>query len=544
MYPTPGSMNAWTAMDHAGQQEIPSGDTSVPELWLYLDRFSYRAGEQVRVRIHSSADSVSLHVTLDSVARPQRLYEADNIAAHRQATPEHAYEVGCGWDDTCSFQTSAQWPVGVYTVSARSHQDGQSFRADAFFVLRSTTPGQVSRSVQVLSTGTYVAYNDWGGANAYRRTLAGIATDEPAPRLSLQRPWARGLVHMPTGAPRYTDSPELKPFGHPRYPWLEWAFAYGYSRHCRDAGWATYDRPFARWADSEGFALEFLTQHDLHEDPDCLREYDNAVLVGHDEYWTKEMRDAVDAHVDRGANISRFGANFLWQVRIEDEGNTQVCYKNPLADPVFESSDRLRTSTSWDFEFLNRPGAQTLGLTGLGGIYSRFGTAAGRASGGLTVYRPDHWVFADTDLYYGDVFGQSAKIASFEVDGVDYTFRKGLPYPTHTDGAPENLQILAMAPAVRGEINRARYLLNGPADDSGALDAAAEVGIRVLQHEALEDSLHGSAMAAVFERNGGTVFNSGTTEWVNGLIEQDYFVSQITRNVLDRFQHRRQGMRS
>ena len=234
-------------------------------------------------------------------------------------------------------------------------------------------------------------------------------------------------------------------------------------------------------------------------------------------------------------NVSRFGANFAWQVRLKDEGRTQVCYKDPFADPVFETAERSRTSTAWDFEFIGRPGARTMGLTGLGGIYTRFGTAAGRASGGLTVYRPDHWVFEGSDLYYGDVFGQQARIVSFEVDGVDYTFRHGLPFPTHEDEAPESLEILAMAPALRGEIDRRNYLLNGPIEELNALiHAAAAKGFPLVQQDALEASIYGSAMVAVFSRNGGTVFNSGTCEWVNGLIEGDFFVERITRTVLDR----------
>ena len=39
---------------------------------------------------------------------------------------------------------------------------------------------------------------------------------------------------------------------------------------------------------------------------------------------------------------------------------------------------------------------------------------------------------------------------------------------------------------------------------------------------------------AVFHRGKGTVFNVGCSEWVSGLIERDYFVEQITRNVLNR----------
>ena len=525
--------NAWTVMDRAGQQEIPSPDGNRAEIWGYLDGYTYRPNAEVAVKVHTTAARFDLEVVHDC-AVPVTVHRAEGVAGRRQPVPVDVFTNGCDWSDAYVFTIPDTWHPGVYLIVLRAQVGAESVESESFFVLAPTNPGRLSKTVHVLATATYVAYNDWGGANAYRRTVDGVASEKPAPRLSLRRPMARGLLKMPEGAPRYTDSPDLPPFGHPRYPWLEWAFAYGYSRHCRDAGWPTYDRPFAHWAEREGHALEFLTQHDLHFDPDCLAPYDNIVLVGHDEYWTAEMRDVADAHVDRGRNISRFGANFLWQVRLEDDGRTQVCYKDPLADPVFESDDRKRTATAWDFDFIARPGAHTMGLTGLGGIYTRFGTAAGRASGGLTVYRPDHWVFENTDLYYGDVFGQQAKIVSFEVDGVTYTFRKGLPYPTHEDGAPENLEILAMAPAVRGEINRRGYLLNGPVDDAGALTNAGAAGIQVIQHDAIVDSIYGSAMIGVFTRNGGTVFNSGTTEWVNGLIQGDFFVEQITHNVLNR----------
>ena len=520
-------------MDRGAQQEIPSPDGSRAEIWGYLDRYTVASNADIAVKVHTTATHFDLEVIRDC-AEPETVHRAESIPGRRQPTPDHAFDIGCDWADAYSFRASDTWVSGVYLILLRAQVGEERIEGEAFFVLTASTPGSLSRTVLVLATATYVAYNDWGGANAYRRTVDGVASEEASPRLSLRRPMARGLLRVPEGAPRYTDSPDLPPFGHPRYPWLEWAFAYGYSRHFRDAGWATYDRPFAHWAERAGYALEFLTQHALHHDPSCLAPYTNVVLVGHDEYWTAQMRDAIDAHVDRGRNVSRFGANFLWQVRLEDDGRTQVCYKDALADPVFESDDRKRTSTAWDFEFIDRPGARTMGLTGLGGIYSRFGTAAGRASGGLTVYRPDHWAFARTDLYYGDVFGQDAKIVSFEVDGVTYTFRKGLPYPTHEDGAPANLEILAMAPAVRGEINRRDYLLNGPVHDAGALTSANAAGIRVIQHEAIADSIYGSAMIGVFTRNGGTVFNSGTTEWVNGLIERDFFVEQITRNVLER----------
>jgi hypothetical protein len=49
-----------------------------------------------------------------------------------------------------------------------------------------------------------------------------------------------------------------------RYPYMEWAYAYGYSKKYASAGWASYERHFARWAEAAGYDLDFATLHDLH----------------------------------------------------------------------------------------------------------------------------------------------------------------------------------------------------------------------------------------------------------------------------------------
>ncbi len=127
----------------------------------------------------------------------------------------------------------------------------------------------------------------------------------------------------------------------------EWARLRDYGRHHADAFWATYERPFAVWAEQQGYVLDYLTQDDLDRDPSALDGYRCAILVGHDEYWSWKMRDAIDALVDRGGNVARFGANFAWQVRIE--GTTQICHKYvPEDDPVFGTPDQHLVTLNWD----------------------------------------------------------------------------------------------------------------------------------------------------------------------------------------------------
>jgi hypothetical protein len=162
------------------------------------------------------------------------------------------------------------------------------------------------------------------------------------------------------------------------------------------------------------------------------------------------------------------------------------------------------------------------------------GACVPRGSGGFTVYRPEHWAFEGTDLYYGDQLGAKAKVFGYEVDGCDYTFRDGLPYATGVDGAPDNLNILAMGVATTAE---ADHRNPGSVFFIGDFDATmiAHQRSRRTDEAAVDRVRRGSGMIACFDRGKGSVFNVGSCEWVAGLIAHDPFVERTTRNVLARF---------
>ncbi len=529
--------NAWSGLPGGTQYEFPRNDPKVLEIFAYCDRLSYQAGDTVRLHVHTNASSFDLRVTCDSHSN-EVLWSRASVPGGPQPTPPDAYAVGCGWNETLAIPIAAGWRSGLYLITLRAGKhESDGAVCDASFVVRPAAAAAEGRALLILATGTYVAYNDWGGANAYRRVEGGQALDVPATRLSLERPWARGFMRLPPGAPRHGDVSDLPPHAVPRYPWLEWALDRGLSRHYVDAGWANYEREFARWAGNNGYVLDFITQHDL---PDCAEQMSNysaVIIVGHDEYWSWEMRDALDAYVQRGGNLARFAGNFLWQIRMENSGKVQVCHKFPADDPIHGTDRQNRTTTHWDAPVTGRPAATTIGLTGMNGLLVRFGGITPRAPGGYTVYRPDHWAMKDTDLYYGDMFGHApARILAYEVDGCDYTFRHGLPYPTHADGTPESLEILAMAPATRGELQRhPGFMRNAPLEEMGEVIARVPPFYEI----ASDARERGAAMMAVCSFGKGEVFNGGCCNWVAGLIHRDYYVEAITRNVLDRFLERR-----
>jgi hypothetical protein len=317
---------------------------------------------------------------------------------------------------------------------------------------------------------------------------------------------------------------------------MEWAYATGHSKKYASAGWASYDSHFFRFAERAGYQVDLACQHDLHFSPEILADYDCAVFVGHDEYWTWEMRDAVDAFVDQGGHAARFAGNFMWQTRLEDKARSQVCYKYRARaeDPVYRGGDVTRATNSWEAPEIGRPGCKTFGLNASNGVYAGWGGCAPRGVRGFPVYRPQHWAFAGTGLYYGDLLGAESHIYGYEVDGLDYEMRHGLPYPSATSGAPDGLEILALGMACQVEESP-----DVPLEDQFFGDEDGRFIAETLYGSASDENLekvrYSNGMIVNFRHGKGEVFHAGTCEWVAGLLRQDAMVERVTRNVLDRY---------
>jgi len=515
--------------------ETPGMDGDRGEIWCYSDRFSYRPGERVRLQVSATAPRFDIEIVRDGAAQTKVL-EHRGIAARWQDTPEDCSIEGCGWETTFEFQVGADWPSGGYRLTLLAEgPDGQRIRCHHIIIVLPRPGRKQGRILQVAATGTWLAYNTWGGSNHYEG-ITGPNRNLYSPVVSTQRPWCRGFIVLPPEAPRVPLEVAMPPRTVPRYPHMEWAYATGHSKKYASAGWASYDRHFFRFAERAGYAADLCSQHELHFTPEILLDYDCAVFVGHDEYWTWEMRDAVDAFVEQGGRAARFAGNFMWQTRLEDQGRKQVCYKYRARaeDPVYRGGDVTRATNSWEAPEIGRPGCKTFGLNASNGIYAGWGGCAPRGVRGFPIYRPGHWAFAGTGLYYGDILGAESHIYGYEVDGLDYEMRHGLPYPTATSGAPDGLEILALAMACQVE-ESADVPLEDQffGDEDGRFVAETLYGSP--SDENLEKVRYSNGMIVNFRRGKGEVFHAGTCEWVAGLLRADAMVERVTRNVLDRY---------
>lgn len=428
----------------------------------YTDKLSCVPGEEVAFHISSSAARVRIVIERHG-GNVETVFEKADIPCAAHAIPDRASSHGCDWPVTYRLPIPEDWKSGCYIATLIIRHAEKELSSQVLFVVRAAHPGKNTRILLQLATNTYNAYTNWGGHSLYsyhdRDGLQGH-------RVSFDRPM--------------------------RHQYSNW------------------ELPFVRWAENNGYTIDYAVNSDLEFHPEILNHYRLVLSVGHDEYWSALMRDHLEKYITNGGNVAFFSGNTCcWQVRSEDDGRALTCWKQWYnVDPLYRQGDHRLLSTLWSHHLIDRPENQ---LTGVGFLWGGYHRSHGQFMDGpasFKVHRPDHWLFAGTDLKQDDRFGGKDTIVGYECDGCEMTWKDGLPFPTHRDGTPESFVILATCPA------------RWAPDDSYWYDRFPKDRI-------------GAAVVGVYKR-GGTVVTTGTTDWAHGLRGRDPTVMRITRNILDR----------
>ena len=447
------------------------------------------------------------------------VHRGDAVLMPHEFAPD-ADAAGCDWPVVAAFEVGSDWSSGYHEIAVRL-PDGTE--AVAFVVVRATTPNP-DRPLIVLTTNTWNAYNDVAGKNLYNGGT----------HASFVRPFAPGLLRKPDGpgsrvAVLQPPDPRMRTHvNHIR--------TNGLSAWSGSAGWPSWELPFVRWAETHGIELDYAINADLDLRPEVLDGRRLYLSIGHDEYWSWGMRDAVEQFIAAGGNAAFLSGNVcFWQVRLEDEGATMVGFKQRFEqDPVFATDRQERTTSIWSDRIIGRPENHMTGLSFNRGGYHRIGQSVGNGAGGYTVHRCDHWLFEGSGVGRGDLLGAASTVVGYECDGCEMRLVDGVPEPTGADGCPQGTTVLATAPATPFT----RATAQRPVPD----DALSEVEFhawRVLGSHDAETTRrleNGHAVFAVRDGVGGagTVVSSGCTDWVWGLTGDDPAIERITTNLIER----------
>ena len=485
----------------------------------YCTPQSVAPGDEVRLHLSADAPSVTVEVIRDG-PEPAVAWRREGVGAESRPLANDAPEAGCGWPVALSIPVDRAWRTGLYVVSCRTTGAEAPAPPTAFFVVRAARPAD-GGMLLVLATTTWNAYNDTGGRNFY----TGATT------LSFERPLAIGMLAKPIEEGDRVSVPARHGGGQ---AFADYTVRHGLSMWHGMAGWAAWERRFATWAERAGYHLDYATGTDLAATPELLAPYALYLSIGHDEYWSAAMRDAVETFIARGGNAAFLSGNTCyWQVRLE--GTREVCFKHRFReDPCWDGPARHLTTTIWSDPVLARPETAMTGVSFTRGGYSRTAASVPRASGGYEVHRPEHWLFDGTRLRRGDLLGAEPAVVGYECDGCDLALVDGRPVATGRGGTPPGFEVLATAPATPFDRDTTPLPLAPGGEPELEFHARRLLGDD--SPAALDRLRFGHAVLGTYVR-GGTVVTTGCTDWVHGL--DDPAVAQVTRNLLDRLGHRR-----
>ena len=180
-----------------------------------------------------------------------------------------------------------------------------------------------------------------------------------------------------------------------------------------------------RWLEHEGYDVTYITDVDTHEDVGRLLRGKGYLSVGHDEYWSEEMRANIIQARDAGVSLGFFGGNYIyWAVELLPDATGTPNRTISLVDPT-----KTCTFTCMGKSEQSVVGGNWVGSVPTNGDIAVLDDAPAPPLG--------HWVFANTGLMVGDII---PGLIGVEYNGTD----------PNVD-IPDGLQILLHTQAPRFE---------------------------------------------------------------------------------------------
>ena len=155
-----------------------------------------------------------------------------------------------------------------------------------------------------------------------------------------------------------------------------------------------FDEAAIALAEHTGVPLAYETDVDIDQHPGILAGARAVISLGHDEYYSQAMRNALLTARNAGTNLAFLGANAIYRhIRFAAGDRVIICYKVAAIDPLYGKDD-AETTQQWRDPPDPRPESVITGV-----FYE-----CNPVSAPWVVYDPSNWIFAGTGAYRGESF--------------------------------------------------------------------------------------------------------------------------------------------
>ena len=292
----------------------------------FADRTSTLPGQPVQLFVSTTADSftaTAYRIGNYTGSEALQVFKSAPQPGAKQAdylVQQPTHTVVAPWKPSLKLETTG-WQPGDYLIRL----DGAN-GVQQFVPLTVRTPSNAGRIVIINAVTTWQAYNRWNGYSLYRGRDGKYSTRSRA--VSFDRPYQADTMQ---GA----------------------------------GDFLYFEFPFLIFAERSGHQLGYATDVDLHADPHLLDGARAVVTLGHDEYWSANMRNNVVTARDAGVNLAFLGGNEIYRhMRFEPSplgpSRIEVDYKSFAEDPA-SKIDPMDATQEWRDPPNPRPESVILG---------------------------------------------------------------------------------------------------------------------------------------------------------------------------------------
>lgn len=332
--------------------QIPQGKASTIQIQAYANATSVAQGEQLSFYVSTLKEGTPYWLSIYRLGwyggyGGRLLFTSSEQTGHAQGYfNEQAHQlVNCTsclidsttglvesrWNLSYNLTVPSNWITGVYLAK---FTDAKGMQTYVPFDVRDN-----SASTYLVATPdtTYAAYNDWGGYSLYEQANGLFSEGDTT---------ARGV---------------------------KVSFDRPYTQEAGSSQVLVFEANAIRWFERQGYDLSYISDIDLQHDPSQVLHHHAYIALGHDEYWSKEMRDGLEQARNSGVGLAFLGADDgYWQIRFEPDkagvpDRTIVCYKvqtihHDLARDPFYGVDNSRLTAQWRDPALGRPENALIGI--------------------------------------------------------------------------------------------------------------------------------------------------------------------------------------
>lgn len=247
----------------------------------------------------------------------------------------------CNWKESYSFNIPKDWMSGVYVGKITTLKDNS--QTYVIFIVKDK---RKTDFVFQCSDMTWQAYNRW----PYWHSLYDLRhqpwNNQSGTIISFNRPYGIFVNNLPS---------DFNPYSLGAGEFLLWEY------------------PLSFWMEKEGYDVSYISNVDLHANPERLTNAKAFLSVGHDEYWSQQMFNNLVKARDNGLNILFLSGNSVSSVLPFSRSGDGTPNKIIGPKTPFKNEEELMGNTSY----------------GVG--YSDF-----------VCKMPDHWLFKNTGMKMND----------------------------------------------------------------------------------------------------------------------------------------------